>query len=280
MRLFARLLSASSAPVKRQRSKVVISAAFALRSMNFEFNRAAKSTGQTLEYTPVFPGSNEMKEFDPLRYRAMVKQHQDNDDPLGWFDSIYTDAEGDYKQVFWADLEPLPCLLEWFAEHPSLPGKKAIGIGCGVGDDAEAMSAAGYEVTAFDIAPEAIRLCKNRYPGSRVNYRVEDLFNYPQEWAGSFDLVYECNTIQVLPGKYRIQARDAMVSLMAKDAHLLVSCRSRLKGQQEDDIPLPLDKDEIDGFKNCGLSEESFLSYVDTQTPGVPHFFACYKKLS
>jgi 2-polyprenyl-3-methyl-5-hydroxy-6-metoxy-1,4-benzoquinol methylase len=223
-------------------------------------------------------GRKEMSEFDPEKYKAMVKRYQDNDDPLGWFDSIYTDAEGDYKRVFWADLEPGPYLLEWLEKSSSLQGKKAIAVGCGVGDDAEALSFAGYEVTAFDISPEAIRLCKNRYPDSKVNYLVEDLFNYPKEWAESFDLVYECNTIQVLPGKYRVQARNAMISLMAKDAHLLVSCRSRLKGQQENDIPLPLDKDEIDGFKNCGLSEESFLSYDDTQTPNVPHFFACYKK--
>jgi hypothetical protein len=219
-----------------------------------------------------------MKEFDPVKYRAMVKEYQDNDDPLGWFNSIYTDVEGDYRSVFWADLEPGPCLLEWLRKHSPAPGRKAIAIGCGVGDDAEAMSAAGYEVTAFDISPEAIRLCKKRYPDSRVDYLVEDLFNYPEDWAQSFDLVYECNTIQVLPGKYRIQARDVMISLMADDADLLVSCRSRLKGQQEDDIPLPLDKDEMDGFKNCGLSEQSFLSYDDTQTPSVPHFFACYKK--
>lgn len=221
-----------------------------------------------------------MKEFDPVEYKAMVKSYQDNDDPLGWFESIYTDAEGDYKKVFWADLEPSPYLVEWLKEHSSSQCKKAIAIGCGVGDDAEAMSAAGYEVTAFDISPEAIRLCKSRYPDSQVNYLVEDLFNYPEEWAESFDLVYECNTIQVLPGKYRIQARNAMISLMPKGGHLLVSCRSRLKGQQEDDIPLPLDKDEIDGFKNCGLHEESFLSYNDTQTPSVPHFFAWYKRLS
>jgi hypothetical protein len=219
-----------------------------------------------------------MSEFDPVKYKAMVKRYQDNDDPLGWFDSIYTDAEGDYKRVFWADLEPGPYLLEWLETSSSLRDKKAITVGCGVGDDAEALSVAGYEVTAFDISPEAIRLCKNRYPDSKVNYLVEDLFNCPKEWAGSFDLVYECNTIQVLPGKYRVQARNAMISLMAIDAHLLVSCRSRLKGQQENDIPLPLDKDEIDGFKHCGLSEESFLSYDDTQTPNVPHFFACYKK--
>ena len=219
-----------------------------------------------------------MKEFDSVAYKKMVKSHQENDDPLGWFDSIYTDAEGDYRAVFWADLEPNPYLLAWLKncafEHT---GRKAIVIGCGVGDDAEALSEAGYEVTAFDISAEAIRLCTQRYPETRVNYLVADLFAYPPPWAAAFDLVYECNTIQVLPGKYRLQARDAMVSLLAPQGYLLVSCRSRQKGEQEDDIPLPLDKEEIDGFIRCGLSEKSFEAYDDTQEPPVPHFFATYQ---
>ena len=220
-----------------------------------------------------------MKEFDPAAYQKMVKSFQDRNDPTGWFDSIYTDAQGDHRAVFWADLEPCPYLLKWLNnctfKHAQ---RKAIVVGCGVGDDAEALSEAGYEVIAFDISPEAIRLCKNRYPETRVNYLVADLFAYPAEWTERFDLVYECNTIQVLPGKYRIQARDAMVSLLAPQGYILVSCRSRLKGEQEDDIPLPLDKEEIDGFIRCGLSEESFDAYEDTQDPPVPHFFASYKK--
>ena len=220
-----------------------------------------------------------MKKFDPIAYKEMVKSYQDEDNPTGWFDSIYTDAQGDHSAVFWADLEPSPFLLEWLKncvfKHT---GRKAIVIGCGVGDDAEALSEYGYEVTAFDISPEAIRLCKNRYSDTTVNYLVADLFDYPSQWAESFELVYECNTIQVLPGKYRIQARDAMVSLLAPQGYILVSCRSRLKGEQEDDIPLPLDKEEIDGFIRCGLSEESFEAYDDTQDPSVPHFFATYKK--
>ena len=208
-----------------------------------------------------------------------MKSYQEKDDPLGWFDSIYTDAEGDHNNVFWADLEPSPYLLEWLESSKQDPqGKKAVVIGCGVGDDAEAISAAGYEVTAFDISPEAIRLCKNRYPQTRVDYLVENLFDYPFAWRENFDLVYECNTIQVLPGKYRIQARNAMVSLLAPKGYILVSCRSRLKGEQEDDIPLPLDKEEIDGFVRSGLHEKSFLAYDDTQEPPVPHFFACYQR--
>ncbi len=220
-----------------------------------------------------------MKEFDPVAYTNMVKEFQQNNDPFGWFNSIYTDAEGDYKAVFWADLEPNPYLLNWLEDYIVDPeGCTAVVIGCGVGDDAEALSEAGYAVTAFDISPEAIRLCKNRYPKSRVDYLLADLFDYPSPWNESFDLVYECNTIQVLPGKYRIQARDAMISLLAPHGHILVSCRSRLTGEQEDDIPLPLDKEEIDGFVRCGLNEQSFAAYDDTQDPPVPHFFATYKK--
>ncbi|WP_320046117.1 class I SAM-dependent methyltransferase [uncultured Ilyobacter sp.] len=220
-----------------------------------------------------------MKKFDPVAYKKMVKSYQDKDDPTGWFDSIYTDAEGDYRDVFWADLEPNPYLLKWLKNCTfKSTGLKAIVIGCGVGDDAEALSEAGYEVTAFDISPEAIRLCKKRYSDTKVKYLIADLFDYPSKWFESFDLVYECNTIQVLSGKYRVQARDAMVSLLAPQGYILVSCRSRLKGEQEDDIPLPLDKEEIDGFIRCGLSEESFEAYDDTQEPPVPHFFAVYKK--
>ncbi|WP_372714465.1 hypothetical protein [Ilyobacter sp.] len=69
-----------------------------------------------------------------------------------------------------------------------------------------------------------------------------------------------------------------MIFLLAPQGYILVSCISRIKGEQEDDIPLPLDKEEIDGFVRGGLSEESFEAYDDTQEPLVPHFFAGYKK--
>lgn len=217
--------------------------------------------------------------YDPSTYRDWVKSFQDNDDPLGWFEALYKGAQGDHTKVFWADLEPNPYLVNWMRQNePNPAGKKAIVIGCGVGDDAEALSAYGYKVTAFDISQAAIDLCNSRYPETQVNYLVADLFNYPPTWEKKFDLVYECNTIQVLPGKYRIQARDAMISLLSSDGYILVSCRSRKKGELEDAIPLPLDRDEIDGFRRDGnLKEIAFEAYDDNQTPPVPHFFACYQ---
>ena len=60
-----------------------------------------------------------MKEFDPIAYKQMVKEYQRSDNPTGWFDSIYTDAQGDYKAVFWSDLEPSPYLIKWLKENQS-----------------------------------------------------------------------------------------------------------------------------------------------------------------
>lgn len=221
-----------------------------------------------------------MDEFDPIKYKKMVKTYQENDDPLGWFDSIYKNVEGDYKSVFWADLEASPYLISWLKENPiKKNNQKAIAIGCGVGDDAEALSEFGYDVIGFDISPNAIKLCKNRFPNSKVTYLVANLFDYPKEWFENFNLVYECNTIQVLPGKYRTKAKKAISSLLAPKGHVLISCRSRNKNEQKEDIPLPLDKDEIDSFiKDYKLKEKSFIAYDDNQTPKVPHFFAVYFK--
>ena len=222
-----------------------------------------------------------MENFNFVEYVKMVKTYQENDDPTGWFDSIYKSANGDHTKVFWADLEPSPYLVSWLEKNPiDKPSKRACVIGCGVGDDAEALSKFGFEVTAFDISVTAIELCKNRYKDTKVNYVVADLFDYPKEWFESFDVVYECNTIQVLPGDYRIKARIAMSSLICKDGYILVSCRSRNEGEKENSIPLPLTKCEMDEFVNSDkLKEISFLAYDDEQIPSVPHFFGIYQRI-
>ena len=222
-----------------------------------------------------------MENFNFVEYVKMVKTYQENNDPTGWFDSIYKSANGDHTKVFWADLEPSPYLVSWLEKNPiNKPSKRACVIGCGVGDDAEALSEFGFEVTAFDISVTAIELCKNRYKDTKVNYVVADLFDYPKEWFESFDVVYECNTIQVLPGDYRIKARIAMSSLICKDGYILVSCRSRNEGEKENAIPLPLTKGEMDEFVNSDkLKEISFLAYDDTQEPSVPHFFGIYQRI-
>ena len=208
----------------------------------------------------------------------LAKTYADQGDPNGWFEDFYAQAEGDIHQVYWADLKPNPLLNDWIKERTVSAEKRAITIGCGLGDDAEALARHGYGVTAFDISPSAISMCRQRYPDSTVDYLVADLFSYPVEWRLGFDLVYECNTIQILTGPDRTRALEAIAGLVAPGGEILVSCRSRGAGKQLDTFPLALDRDEIDGFRRAGLSEAHFTAYDDDQDPPVPHFFAVYER--
>lgn len=72
----------------------------------------------------------------------MVASYRSRGDPTGWFDKVYRDAQGDASAIFWADLEPNPYLIAWLEEHP-VPDQslRAVTVGCGAGDDAEALDA-------------------------------------------------------------------------------------------------------------------------------------------
>lgn len=212
--------------------------------------------------------------------QELAKMYAACGDPNGWFDEFYSRADGDIHKIYWADLKPNPLLTDWIEKHPAaFMGKRAIVVGCGLGDDAELLVKHGCEVIAFDISPSAIAMCRKRYPNSTVDYLVADLFNHPAKWKYGFDVVYECNTIQILEGQSRIFALEAISNLVAPGGEIIVSCRSRKRWEQADSFPLPLDRNEINGFRRRGLSEIHFLSYDDKQEPPVPHFFAVYQRL-
>lgn len=210
--------------------------------------------------------------------KQLMETYADRDDPTGWFEEIYARSGGDIAKVHWADLVTSPHLVQWLSANPAPTGRRAIVVGCGLGDDAEALANNGYEVTAFDISATAIEMCRARYPQSRSEYQVVDLFDHPATWTRGFDLVFECNTIQTLEGDLRIRAVEAIADLVAPEGVALVSCRSRETGEKQGEFPLPLDREEIGGFERAGLAEEHFVAYDDDQDPPVPHFFAVYRR--
>jgi len=199
-------------------------------------------------------------------------------DPDGWFEEFYARAEGDIRRIYWADLKPHPLLEAWLRENDPPPGLRAATVGCGLGDDAEVLAGHGFRVTAFDISASAIAMCRERYPDSPVDYLVGDLFAPREGWRGGFDLVYECNTVQILTGGNRERAVAAIAGLTAPGGVLLVSCRGREESEEPDAFPLALDRAEIDGFRRSGLQEAAFLAYDDDQDPPVPHFWAVYRR--
>ena len=190
--------------------------------------------------------------------------------PTGWFDILYSEAEGDAAQIPWARLTTHPYLQEWLdISQPQGEGRTALVIGCGLGDDAEGLAKLGFQVTAFDISTKAIAWCQKRFPDSSVNYLVADLLALDSEWHGKFDLVIESRTIQALPVEMRSQVINCIAPLVASRGTLVVITRIRDNDSVPDGPPWPLSEKELAEFIELGLQEvrrDIFLSEAGEKT--------------
>jgi len=171
------------------------------------------------------------------------------DQATAWFDTLYRQADRDSRAIPWADLEPTP----WLDGFPQVTRGRAAVVGCGLGDDAEAMSRAGYDTVAFDVSPAAVAWCRERFPDSDVTYEVGDLLDLPADWVGAFDAVVEARTIQSLPLSLREEATDAVASLVAPGGRALVVAWSRPDHESPTGPPWPLSEAEMGRFLQSGL---------------------------
>ena len=211
--------------------------------------------------------------------RRLAQQSIERGDATGWFEELYQRASGAWGRVPWADLVANPYLVEWLDSPAALDGgKHCLVVGCGLGDDAEALSAAGFDVVAFDVASTAIDACRSRWTASRVAYEVADALAPPRAWVGRFDLVFESYTLQVLPPAARAIATAALASLVAPRGRLLVLCRARDRDEPENQLPWPLTRDELNAFVGHGLEELFCESFLDDESPPVRRFRALYQR--
>ena len=188
-----------------------------------------------------------------------IQEHLQRGDYTGWFDKIYTNADGDGSTIPWAQLKPRPALAQWLEKaRPDGRGKRAAVIGCGLGDDAEALATYNFDVTGFDISPTAVEWCHERFPDSQVSYQVADLFNPPAEWLGGFDFIVECYTVQALPIEIRKTVVGHVVDLVAPDGTLLVVTIGVGEEDERSGPPWPLTRTEVDYFSELGLHEVEF----------------------
>ncbi|HLG75920.1 MAG TPA: class I SAM-dependent methyltransferase [Ktedonobacteraceae bacterium] len=210
------------------------------------------------------------------RVRELAQRMLPTGDIAGLFDAVYATANGDASGVPWADLQPHPVSLAWLQQHNVLGHKRrALVVGCGLGDDAEDLAGRGFVVTAFDVSPTAIAWCQRRFPASSVNYQVADLFNAPSAWQQAFDLVQEIYTIQALPVTMRRQAIEHIASFVAPDGQLLIVCRGREPQDDPGTMPWPLTRADLDIFQQSGLHEESF---EDIRSEDARHFRVVYRR--
>lgn len=179
-----------------------------------------------------------------------------NFEDQAWFEQLYANADNQIKQVPWSSPEPCRHLIVWLErEQIDGCGKTALVIGCGLGDDAEALASRGFTVTAFDISESAIRWAKQRFPNTSVNYQAADMFAPPAAWVGAFDLVLEINIVQALPMSWRDGAISAETQFVAPNGSLLIICFQRPQHHIDPPgPPWPLSRVEIEQFTQHGFT--------------------------
>ena len=124
-----------------------------------------------------------MSETDPdAKARGLAAESIGAGDPTGWFERLYAGAEAGEEVVPWDRGSPHRFLVQWAeARRLSGGGRRALVVGCGLGDDAEYVAGRGFGTVAFDISASAIRAARRRYPDSAVHYVTADLLDPPAD---------------------------------------------------------------------------------------------------
>ncbi|MGF1542339.1 MAG: class I SAM-dependent methyltransferase [Pleurocapsa sp.] len=214
-----------------------------------------------------------MSDVQRNRVKNLAQKYIDGNNPSGWFEELYATAQGDKDAIPWAKLTINPHLANWIEQNPHQGvGKTALVVGCGLGDDAEAIAKLGYQTVAFDISPTAIAWCKQRFPDSQVNYLVDDLLQPSVLTERKFDFVVESYTLQALPATVRHRAIAQLPQFVAPQGRLLIICRGRELDEPEGELPWHLTIEELAELEVLGLKQVALEDYLDGLNNTVRYF--------
>jgi len=216
---------------------------------------------------------------DRSRARELAAESLAKDEPLGWFENLYREAAEGLTAIPWDDHVPNSHLIDFWSAH-GIPasGRRALVVGCGLGEDAEWIAACGFTTTAFDISPTGIKAARERFPQSKVEYLAADLFHAPNDWRGAFDFIFEANTLQAMPAELRPGAMERIAAFLQPSGLLLVIARAREDHEPTGDLPWPLTRHEFSKFVDSGLAETSFRQITDSTEPFTRRFLATYTR--
>lgn len=213
------------------------------------------------------------------RVQELSQKSYAQGDPTGWFEELYSGAKGNVSAIPWAKSTVNANLAHWIEQRNLRgEGKTALVVGCGLGDDAEALAELGFKVTGFDISSTAIAWCQKRFRDSQVNYLVDDLLQ-PQTIVNySYDFVLESYTLQALPAEVRPQGMKTIAQLLKEQGTLLVICRGRDANEPAEELPYPLTKEELTHFEELGLKQVEFEDYTQPVKGAIRRFRIEYTK--
>jgi len=213
------------------------------------------------------------------RTKQIQAEYAQGGDALGWFDALYREADGDNERIPWADLEPNKFLRRW-AQETNLAGndRKALVVGCGLGDDARFLRDLNFNVTAFDISPTAIEWARRLHANTDIKFVVADLFDPPKDWFLAFEFVLEVYTIQPLPLEMRSQVIDAIANFVGLRGKLIVVTRGREDDEEPLELPWALSRKDLSRFETNRLKQTYFEEMFGDEEEPVKRFVVEYKR--
>jgi ubiquinone/menaquinone biosynthesis C-methylase UbiE len=102
----------------------------------------------------------------------------------------------------------------------NLPGKKALVVGCGFGDDAVLLAKAGAEVWAFDLSPESLDIARQLADREKLEIHFEQMAAEHLTYCDNMfdvilarDILHHCDLLRCMPELVRVSRKSAFVMI-------------------------------------------------------------------
>ncbi|MEW6415071.1 MAG: bifunctional 2-polyprenyl-6-hydroxyphenol methylase/3-demethylubiquinol 3-O-methyltransferase UbiG [Pseudomonadota bacterium] len=107
-----------------------------------------------------------------------------------------------------------PLRLAWIERQAPLAGKRVLDVGCGGGILAEAMAAAGAQVSGIDLSEKALKVARLHLyeSGRQVDYQLSSAEDYAAQHAGEFDVVTCMEMLEHVPDPASVVAACARLT--------------------------------------------------------------------
>lgn len=176
----------------------------------------------------------------------------------------------DESGIDWHNERPLPLLVE-AVELAESPGQ-AMDIGCGTGVLSVYMAQHGFEVTAIDFIPEALRFGMKRAEkaGVKIDFVAADIVKF--DTVMKYDLILDSGCFHGFSEKHRLLYRNKVVDWLAEGGQYVLVHFSQ--NHTFGIGPRGRKREEIEGFFGPQLKLENFLP----ETNGKPLFQYRFRK--
>lgn len=132
-------------------------------------------------------------------------------------------------QPGWDLQAPAPAFIDMLPRL-KMPKSRVLVLGCGEGHDAALFAEAGHVVTAVDFSAEGIKRGQEKYKHlSNLHFFQENIFNLPQEWNHSFDLVVEHTCFCAIPPNQRKNLVKIWRRMLHEEGQIMAVFFSMLK---------------------------------------------------